>query len=188
MIEINARNLAERLIPIEKSIPINSYTNGYKRAAVLVPLIWHEHDWHILYTKRTETIPHHKGQISFPGGMTEADDKSFAETALRETEEELGVSRNSILVVGSMDEFLAVSGVTIMPFVGIMEWPQKLNLSVAEVSRVILIPVDWLSDPTHHREGEYHGYKDVVFYNEYEGDLLWGITARLTKTFINQLQ
>jgi 8-oxo-dGTP pyrophosphatase MutT (NUDIX family) len=186
MIEFNIDNVSNILKPVDDWKVINPMGNGYQRAAVLMPLIWHENQWCILFTKRTETLPHHKGQISFPGGMYENEDKNMHETALRETEEELGISRDTIQTLGRMDDFAAISGVIISPYVGILLWPQRLNLSVDEVSHVIIMPANWLANPANCEEREYMGHSDVVYYRPYQGEVLWGITARLTRDFLEK--
>ena len=176
------------LNPVNDDEMLQLSNNGQKHAAVLIPLIWHENQWNILFTKRTETIPHHKGQISFPGGMFDPEDQNMHETALRETEEELGVSRDTIQTLGCMDDFIAVSGVTISPYVGILLWPQRLSLSIEEVSHIIIMPVKWLADPSHYEEREYRGFNGVIYYQAYQGEILWGITAYLTKTFLENFE
>jgi 8-oxo-dGTP pyrophosphatase MutT (NUDIX family) len=188
MIDFDIYRVPKVLQPVDNAEKNIISDNGNKRAAVLLPLIWHENQWNILYTKRTETIPHHKGQISFPGGMYEPVDKNMHDTALRETEEELGISRNAIQTLGCMDDFMAVSGINISPFVGIIFWPQRLQLSVDEVSRVIIMPVSWLANPEHYEKREYQGYRDVIYYQPYEGDVLWGITAHLTRVFLEKFE
>src|SRR6185312_2537635 len=73
-----------------------------KCAAVLVPLVWHDEEWHLLYTRRTDTVESHKGQVSFPGGACDEDEKTPEETALREAEEEIGLSPNNVRVLGRL--------------------------------------------------------------------------------------
>ena len=187
MINFDIYKVPKVLDPVDYDETVTYSDNGYKHAAVLLPLVWHKDQWNILFTKRTETLPHHKGQISFPGGKYEIEDKNMYETAIRETEEELGISRNSIQTLGSMESFTAVSGIEISPYVGIIFWPQRLSLSVNEVSKVILMPISWLADPENYEEKEYNGYPDVVFYQPFQGEVLWGITAQLTKTFLEKL-
>ena len=188
MINFDVDHIHTILNPVNDAETLQFANNGHNRAAVLIPLIWHENQWNILFTKRTETIPHHKGQISFPGGMYEPQDHNMHETALRETEEELGVSRDTIQTLGCMNDFTAVSGVTISPYVGILLWPQRLSLSIDEVSHIIIMPVKWLADPAHYEAREYRGFKDVIYYQAYQGEILWGITAYLTKTFLEKFE
>ena len=188
MIEFNIDEVSKVLQPVDDGNVIRQNEDGDKRAAVFIPLIWHENQWNILYTKRTETLPHHKGQISFPGGMYEFEDKNMHETALRETEEELGISRDTLQTLGCMDDFEAVSGIHISPYIGILLWPQRLNLSTEEVSHIIIMPVEWLADPAHYEEREYKGFSNVVYYKPFQGEILWGITARLTIEFLEKMK
>ena len=188
MKNFNIDHIHAVLNPINDLEKLQISNNGQNHAAVLIPLIWHENQWNILFTKRTETLPHHKGQISFPGGMYEPEDQNMHETALRETEEELGVSRDTIQTLGCMDDFSAISGVIISPYVGILLWPQRLSLSVEEVSHIIIMPINWLAEPSNYEIKEYMGHKDVIYYRSYQGEVLWGITAYLTKTFLEKIK
>jgi 8-oxo-dGTP pyrophosphatase MutT (NUDIX family) len=185
-------NLTPQLIREKLFSPIVDFPsvdaqNKHLIAAVLLPLVNDQTGWHILFTKRTDTLPHHKGQISFPGGMAEDVDSSPLDSALRETEEELGVDRSSIRVLGRMQSFVTSYDLLIYPFVGILTWPQELNISRDEVSKVILIPIDWLRDSNHYSEKEYNDHPGVIFYDSFEGDILWGMTARMTRDFLDSL-
>lgn len=186
MMKFNPKRISEILLPLytEES---NPSSNGNQTASVFVPLIMTETGWHILYTKRTETLMHHRGQISFPGGMAEEDDRNAMATALRETEEELGVDSSTIQLLGRMQNFVTIHKMVIHPFVGILAWPQKVNFSKDEVSKVFSIPVQWLMNPENYVEREYNGHPDVVFYDPYDGEILWGITARITKDFLDMV-
>ncbi|MDD5168046.1 MAG: CoA pyrophosphatase, partial [Syntrophales bacterium] len=120
-------------------------------AAVLIPLIRMPIEsggpgWHILYTRRTDLVEHHKGQVSFPGGRRDPGDSSPEATALREACEEIGLNPADVHILGRMDDFLTVSNYRVTPVVGTMPWPYPLTLSPNEVSRVFTVPVDWLAD------------------------------------------
>ncbi len=110
------------------------------------------------------------------------------QTALRETEEELGIKPASIKIVGRLEQVQTFTNLIIFPFVGLMDWPVPLTLSKEEVSKVLLIPLKWLMEPEHSIEKEYNGHKNVVFFQPYEGEVLWGITASMTKKFISMLE
>jgi len=156
-------------------------------AAVLMPLIAINQHLHVLFTKRTETVMSHKGQISFPGGMAEKADRNPSATALRETEEELGIKQTSIELLGRLDPIQTFTNILIYPLVGFLEWPLTLQLSRDEVSKVILIPLEWLANPSNSSRRNYNGHSDVIFFQPYEGEVLWGITATMTKKLIAML-
>jgi len=159
-------------------------------AAVLVPLARIEGDWHLLLIKRTETVADHKGQVAFPGGACETEDISLEATALRETEEEVGIPARDIRVLGCLRELITVSGFCVAPIVGVIQWPYPLVLSPDEVSRAFTMPLGWLSDPenretrTINRQGR---DLEVIYYKPYDGEVLWGATARMVHNFLEIL-
>jgi 8-oxo-dGTP pyrophosphatase MutT (NUDIX family) len=157
------------------------------RAAVLVPLLFKECEWHVLVTQRTQTVDHHKGQISFPGGACEPEDADGMETALRETLEEIGVLPAAIEVLGALDDFPTVSDFNITPFVGIIKQPVAYSLSEGEVEAVIEVPISFFLDPAHLRveKWEHRGQvRDVLFW-EYGDYTIWGATARILKNLLD---
>src|SRR5512140_3861516 len=96
------------------------FANRSPRAAsVLLPLTWDGDEWHILYTRRTDIVEHHKGQVSFPGGAADPEDANAEETALREAEEEIGLCRSDVRILGRLGEMLTVTIFIITPFVGV---------------------------------------------------------------------
>jgi 8-oxo-dGTP pyrophosphatase MutT (NUDIX family) len=155
---------------------------------VLIPLLCDGDQWHLLFIRRTETVQHHKGQVSFPGGAYELEDASLQATALRETWEEVGIPPAEINVLGQMPVFGTISSYAITPVVGQIPWPYPLKPEPAEVSRVFTIPIEWLADPAHWSEKPYvrpNGQQEqVLFFDHYDGELLWGITARITLDFL----
>ncbi len=158
-----------------------------KSAAVLVPLLWDGGEWHLLFTRRTDTVPDHKGQVSFPGGSSEPHDPNPEATALRETFEEIGIPPEKIHPIGRMVPMITITHFCITPVVGIIPWPVSLFPSPGEVSRVFTIPLHWLAQPQNHQiktttlEG--HAYQ-VVYFSPFDGETLWGITARITLTLL----
>ncbi len=158
---------------------------------MLIPLLCEGERWHLLFIRRTETVQDHKGQVSFPGGAYEAEDASMEATALRETWEEVGIPPAEINLLGTMPVFSTISSFAITPVVGQIPWPYPLKLEPAEVSRVFTIPIEWLADPVHWSEKPYvrpNGRQEkVIFFELYDGELLWGITARITLDFLKLL-
>jgi len=166
---------------LESDLPM--LENGAPRcAAVLTPLGRQNGGWSLLYTRRSEQVYDHKGQVSFPGGACEPEDASIEETALREAKEEIGVEPADVQILGRLPEMRTVSFYNITPVVGVMPWPYPLKLYEQEVSRVFTIPIDWLADAKHWEERvepRYMNHK-IIYYQLYDGELLWGISARIT--------
>jgi len=167
--------------------------NGYQPAAVMILLTQYKGEWHILFTQRTDTVSDHKGQVAFPGGAWETSDSCLRETALRETYEEIGVRREDINIFGSMPPVQTVTGYYIVPYVGIISWPYEVIIQEREVESIFLIPFNWLINEENRSEKEYMDIKhnirrDVLFYQEYDGHVLWGITAMLTVSLLELLK
>jgi 8-oxo-dGTP pyrophosphatase MutT (NUDIX family) len=161
-------------------------------AAVLVPLYLDGRDWHVLFTQRTDLVETHKGQVSFPGGRVDPGDTSRVETALREAEEEIGLRREDVTVLGQLDELLTVTQYHITPIVGLFPWPYSFVLSTAELSEVFGAPLAWLADPANLeiklREPIVPGPKILVYYLHYQGYAIWGATARMLLNLIDVAQ
>ena len=148
-------------------------------AAVLVPLIAHESGWAVLLTQRTAHLSAHAGQISFPGGRIEADDADPVAAALRETEEEVGLPRQHVSVVGRLDTYVTGTGFEITPIVGIVAPRHTLAIDPYEVAEAFEVPLSYILDPRNHNrtERESAGRTRVFFVLPYEGRNIWGATA-----------
>ena len=164
---------------------------GYKKAAVLIPFVCDNGKWSLLYTLRSENLNKHSGQVSFPGGAMDPTDHSIIRTALRESNEEIGLQSDSIKIIGQMPDFLTNTDFIITPIVVSLDWPINLNISKNEVSKVFTIPVQWLRNQENWEERLYthpsgwHG--SVIFYKHYDGELLWGISAKITVELLKEL-
>ncbi len=157
-------------------------------AAVLIPLTHTDGDWHILFTRRADTVEHHKGQVSFPGGAADPDDNSPEDTALRESEEEIGLRRSDVRVLGSLGEMLTVTNFLVTPIVGVFPWPYTFKVHTVEVGRVFTMPLPWLADQNNRMEFvRRETGRSLIAYLPYDGELLWGATARMTIEFIRAL-
>jgi 8-oxo-dGTP pyrophosphatase MutT (NUDIX family) len=154
-------------------------------AAVLIPLFQKNRETHILLTKRTDKVRHHKGQISFPGGGFHYEDLDCLTTALRETEEEIGLEMDAVEVLGELDHMITLSHFRICPYVGIIPYPYPFRLSCFEVERLIELPLDYLLKEAEIREARfsYEGRSVVNLCLDYQGDIIWGATARILKNF-----
>ncbi len=182
--------IRERLAPYTGA---SLSSNGnLRRAAVLVPLLRLNGAWHLLYTRRTDTVFTHKGQVSFPGGAVEPLDPSLEAAAMREANEEIGLQSDDVELLGRMPDYPTISSYLITPVVAHIRWPFDLRLEPAEVVRAFTIPLAWLADQRNWEERPYrrpNGVEEpVVFYETYEGELLWGITARITVQFLQILE
>jgi 8-oxo-dGTP pyrophosphatase MutT (NUDIX family) len=163
-----------------------------KCAAVLIPLAWWQDEWQIVLTRRTETVEHHKGQVSFPGGGCATNETSPEDTAMREAGEEIGLEPADIRILGLMNEVITTTQYRITPVVGIMPWPYLVRLEPAEVVRVFTIPLLWLAKRQNWEERPFalDGAASpfpVVTYHIYDGEILWGASARIMLNFIGVL-
>jgi len=159
-----------------------------KCAAVLVPLVWQDHEWHLLYTRRTDRVDSHKGQVSFPGGACDEGETSAEQTALREAQEEIGLDPHEIQVLGKLPDMITVSYYLVTPVVGVVKWPTVLRVGEDEVARVFTIPLGWLANGSNRWQFERPEVKrSVIAYHPFDGELLWGATARMTLDLLNVL-
>ena len=159
----------------------------YIQAAVLIPLINMEGVPHLLFTKRTELVENHKGQISFPGGVCDSGDPTSWDTALRETREEIGVSPEQVERLGQLDDFLTVTDFLIHPFAGVMHAPLNFRISKDEVAEILQVPLSlFLSDANFEiKKWEWQGKKYDVYFYYYLHHVIWGATAFILNRFID---
>jgi len=148
-------------------------------AAVLVPIVLHPAGQTVLLTQRTAHLRDHAGQISFPGGRVEADDLTPTHTALRETEEEIGLSRESIEIVGFLPEYRTGTGFRVTPVVALVHPPFTVQPDPFEVAEIFEVPLDFLLDPANHQRHSLH-YRGALrnyFAMPYGDYFIWGATA-----------
>jgi 8-oxo-dGTP pyrophosphatase MutT (NUDIX family) len=181
--------------PAQTEFPsLPDFLKGEPRpAAVLIPLIQHAGEWRLLLTRRNADLPEHSGQVAFPGGRTDPDDTSPEHTALREAEEEIGVRPQDVQILGRLQEFLTITNYRVTPVVGLIPWPYPLTPSAREVSRIFTIPLAWLLDPQNSEERlrelpAPHAPVAVVYFKPYDGEILWGASARFTMTLLELLR
>lgn len=176
----------------------NGIKTSIRKAAVLIPLLKQHDIWHVMYIRRT--VNHddrHSGQVAFPGGSQDLIDSSLVHTALRETREEIGIDEENIKILGTLTPYQTISYFNVTPVIGLISWPCPMHLQISEVARAFTIPLDWLRDEnnfelrertTSQRNDSRERRYPVVYFKEYDGEVLWGATARMTLNFLKALE
>jgi 8-oxo-dGTP pyrophosphatase MutT (NUDIX family) len=162
-------------------------------AAVLVPLLKQDKQWHILFTRRTDHLAEHSGQVAFPGGRSEPGDASPEQTALREAQEEIGLPPEKVRILGRTDSFITITNYCVTPVVGLIEWPFDIRLDQTEVSRAFIIPLEWLEDSRNFEVLERklpdpYPPIGVIYFKPYEEEILWGVSAQIMLNLLDILR
>jgi 8-oxo-dGTP pyrophosphatase MutT (NUDIX family) len=160
-----------------------------RSAAVLMPLWEDRGQAQVVFTKRTESLPTHAGQISFPGGATEPDDPDLAFTALRETCEEIGVCLDDTRVLAQLDQVVTVTNFLITPFVGVLEPGIQFQTNPEEVERLVVVPLAKVLDRNAYKPTQVT-WQGMEFQHEalsHNGDIIWGATARILLNLLDKL-
>jgi 8-oxo-dGTP pyrophosphatase MutT (NUDIX family) len=178
--------VAEKIANVLQSrSPKNLTGDHYKLAAVLMPIQERDDGAHLVLTKRAEQLNHHRGQVAFPGGRVDPDDRGELEAALRESHEEIGIDPSHVRVLGRLDQVTAAYDFVVTPFVGVIPPFYDFQLNPAETDAVFSVPIASLLEPTcltiadhlsSHGEPVYHFYCD--------GWDIWGATARMIVQFL----
>ena len=160
------------------------------RAAVLIPLLLKENGLSVLLTQRTNHLRDHAGQISFPGGRMDPEDLSPDDTALRESQEEIGLDPKRVEIIGYLPQYLTVSGYSVTPVVGLVQAQEEYVLDEFEVADVFEVPLHFLLDPANHQirlwQSEQGGRR---FYSiPYENRFIWGATAGMLRNLYHLLK
>ena len=153
-------------------------------AAVLVPLVRRAAGLTVLFTRRTAHLHDHAGQISFPGGRAEPDE-SPAATALRETEEEIGLAAGQVEILGHLQDYVTVTGYRVTPVVGLVRPPLELKADDFEVAEIFEVPLGFLLDPANHQRNSvrHDGVQRHYYAMPYRGYYIWGATAGMLMNF-----
>jgi 8-oxo-dGTP pyrophosphatase MutT (NUDIX family) len=159
-------------------------------AAVLIPIVVHEAVMSVLLTQRTEHLNDHAGQVSFPGGRAEPADASPIETALRETEEEIGLPRSQIEIIGTLPDYLTGTGYRVTPVVGLITPPLSLRADPFEVAEVFEVPLAFLMDPANHqtRRAVLETGERLFYAMPFERHFIWGATAGMLRNLYHFLR
>lgn len=152
-------------------------------AAVLAPLVEREGEVRVIFTRRADHLPKHPGQISFPGGRSEPGDASLADTALREAEEEIGLSRGHVDLLGAFDAYETVTGYCVRPFIGFVDPAFVPRPDPNEVADVFEAPFAFLMDAANHQRHwrEWNGARRYFYAMPYQDRYIWGATAGMLK-------
>jgi 8-oxo-dGTP pyrophosphatase MutT (NUDIX family) len=169
--------------------PRRRVTKNYSaEAAVLIGIFQREGEPYFLLTQRTQEVATHKGQISFPGGRRDERDSSLLETALRETEEEVGIAADWVEILGQCDEYRSKTNLLVAPYVGFLKAGFTVFPNPREVERILEVPLHFFSQTTPREEfRQRHGKQMTLYFYEYELDVVWGLTAAIIRDLMKLL-
>lgn len=162
-------------------------------AAVLIPMLRQNDAWHLLFILRAQVEGDmHSAQVAFPGGRLDPGESTAQEAALREAREEVALDTSNVRLLGYLEDFITISNYCVTPVVGVIPWPTELRPDAREVQRIFTIPLRWLADPANREQRERVAPDgqtvSVTYFKQYDKELLWGVTARITLNFLQALQ
>ena len=174
---------------LELRLPQTLAIDGFQKAAVLVPLIAGENGPTLLFTKRTDSVETHKGQISFPGGMVETSDPDPVGTALREAFEEVGIVPEEVTPLGILDDIATPIGFVITPVVGFLASRPQVRINETEVAEAFEMPLAFFQDPGNGRREmrEVKGRQYEVWHYDTGRHVIWGATAKIVRLLLERL-
>ena len=164
----------------------NPPVNELKKAAVLIAVVDCDNP-ELIYTLRSNNVGSHGGEVSFPGGMYEKDDSTLKVTALRESEEETGLNREQVQIIGSTDTVVSRYNVSGTPYVGIVPADISLNNDSEEIEACFRVPISFLLEDKRYRNDNINKNGESFFMPAYkfESFIIWGLTAMMTVDFLN---
>ena len=163
-------------------------------AAVLLPLFRERGQWRLLFIRRAlNDLDRHSGEVAFPGGRIEPGDPHPTNAALREAHEEIGLESDRVELLGQLPAFRTSSNFQVTPVVGSIPWPLALHPDQKEVARIFSIPLVWLAEPQNHQVRPWvppgkAAPRPVAFFQRYDGERLWGVSARITLSLVRALR
>lgn len=178
---------------VEHETPLKDCRGAPRQAAVLLTLFLHDEQWRLLFIRRAENpLDRHSGEVAFPGGRVEACDAHAEATALREAEEEIALSANRVDILGQLPALMTSSNYLVTPVVGRIGKPEGLLADPKEVAHIFSIPLTWLANPDNHQVRPWQPRscdepRQVIFFRPYQGERLWGISARITLNLVRAL-
>ncbi len=158
-----------------------------KESAVIIPFVELNGAWHLIFEKKVNDNSKHAGQVAFPGGSKDEQDKNFLETAIRETCEEIGVCENDLEILGEVEPTVTLTtNFVIYPFAAIVKKPPPYKINRSEVEKLIFVPLQYLIDkhPFPSQKYIYKGKERITMVIEYDGEIIWGATARILNNLI----
>lgn len=189
------KNILSQTQIIDNPLPPDFKITKFRDAAVLIPLYFCKGQWYIIFTERTDRVPTHKGQVSFPGGKKDPTDISLEYTAKREAHEEIGIHPDEVTILGRTSSYSTPSGFKIFPFVGIINHKCNIehyivNISEDEVEQVIIVPLNHLLDETNMEIKPHtrNGIEYLLPYFYYEEHVIWGATGLILNDFITMIK
>lgn len=191
--EISNRLKDKRPSRLVERFPLEMLEGEPKPAAVLIPFLRQDDTWRVLFTRRTDTLPEHSGQVAFPGGRADPGDSTPEDTALREANEEIGLKQADVRLLGRLDPLVTISNYRLTPVVGVIPWPYPIHLARQEVSRVFSIPLAWLANAANHQIKKRelpapYGSVPVIYFSRFDNELLWGVSAQIALNLLDALR
>ncbi len=156
-----------------------------EQAAVLLPIV-NPANPSLVLTQRSGQLDSHAGEVAWPGGKRDDEDETLRHTALRETEEEIGLKRDRVEVVAELRPFISKHGLAVTPFVGLIEAEIEFQVNAEEIDSIFFVPLDYLLDDprTDTNIIERHGERHVIPEYHYDGFRIWGLTAMILLEFL----
>ncbi|MDC0590372.1 CoA pyrophosphatase [Gammaproteobacteria bacterium] len=175
-------NITEKIKSYSGTPPVEEL----RKAAVLIA-ITDSKDPELIYTLRSNKVGSHGGEVSFPGGMYEEEDNTLQNTALRESQEETGLDKAKVNILGPIDTVVSRFNVSVTPYVGIVPDDIELNDNSDEIEACFRVPLSFLLEDKRHRNDEINRNGDIFFMPAYQYDsyIIWGLTAMITVDFLN---
>ncbi len=179
--------LKSRLSSREKRI---CSSHGYRKASVLILLVNKNSTPHVILTLRTDSVSTHKGDVSFPGGTVDAADENHLFTALRETHEEIGIPPEKIKILGEFDEYISLAGFHVNVFAGTSDYPLQYELCEDEIKSILEVPLSSFCNEGYYKcdRFDHKGEEVCVYYYDYCGTTIWGMTARILTDFADMIE
>ncbi len=181
------KKLREALAQRERHI---IHEQELRPSAVILPLFQKDTQFNLLFTRRTDEVSHHKGEISFPGGAVEPSDKDLRATAIRECFEEIGLKEKDCHIIGTLDDERTLSDFRVTPFVATSPYPYPFVVNTSEIAELIEVPLEALTDEAIiHKETRFHkGNPYPIYFYRFEDHIIWGATARILKQLLDILK
>lgn len=162
-----------------------------KESAVIVPFLPLNGNWHLIFEKKVKDNSQHAGQMAFPGGSKDKKDKSFLDTAIRETCEEIGICEDDLIILGEIKPTITLkTNFVIYPFAAIVKKPPPYRINKDEVEKLVFVPIDYLikQHPFQRKKFIFEGKERITMVIPFEGEVIWGASARILDNFIPLLK